>query len=227
MPHFLPLRAQCGAEGAEEPALFEWSWRCSRGSWGLDGPAGRLGPPFAPQGRGGARGSPFIGEIVPLRSTTEEARDQRPADPTLQQLERLSPFLSPDGTLTPGNTSTVRDGAAMVVVVSQPVWEGLGRPRAPRLVASAAPGVPPAVGRARRSRPCASSSAGSTGFRPKDIGTIELSRSSAARAIAFAADLGAEEDVLNPAGGAVVRSHPVGGSGRGSRGASVLDHGAG
>ncbi len=46
------------------------------------------------------------------------------------------------------------------------------------------------------------------GFNPKDIGAFELSESSAAQAIAFAAELGVEDDRLNADGGAVVRGHP-------------------
>lgn len=51
------------------------------------------------------------------------------------------------------------------------------------------------------------------GFNPKDIGAFELSENSAAQALAFASELGLDEDRLNTDGGAVVRGHPFGAAG--------------
>ena len=157
------------------------------------GAAGCLGDPFAPQGRSGARGPPPRRRDRTLRANAEEARDQGAGEPDAQDLARLSPFLPPDGTLTPGNTSAVRDGAAMVVVVSQQVWEELGAAAALRLVASAAQGVAPGDEAGAPIEAMRKLYGRLTGFNPKDIGTIEMSRSSAAQAIAFAAELGVEE----------------------------------
>ena len=64
----------------------------------------------------------FVGEIVPLRANPEEARDQSAIEPDMADLERLTPFMRPGGTLTPGNTSAMHDGSAIVVVVSDKVW---------------------------------------------------------------------------------------------------------
>ena len=74
----------------------------------------------------------FVGEIVPLRANPEEARDQSAIEPDMADLERLTPFMRPGGTLTPGNTSAMHDGSAIVVVVSDKVWQELGRPKALR-----------------------------------------------------------------------------------------------
>ena len=69
----------------------------------------------------------FVGEILPLRAEREEASDQSAVEPDMADLERLTPFVPPDGTLTPGNTRAMHDGAAMVLVVSQKVWSDLGK----------------------------------------------------------------------------------------------------
>lgn len=155
----------------------------------------------------------FVGEIVPLRSNAEEARDQSAVEPALEDLERMSPFQPPDGTLTPGNTSSLHDGAAFVVVVSQRVWEELGKPPALRLVASAVQGVtadnegiaPIEAMKKLYSR--------LNGFNRDDIGLVEMSESSAAQVIAMAEALGIDPDNINPEGGAVVRGHPLGAAG--------------
>lgn len=155
----------------------------------------------------------FVGEIVPIRANPEETRDQSAVGPSLEDLERISPYTPPKGTLTPGNTSALHDGAAIVVVVSEAVWIELGRPRALRLVTSAAQGVSPgheadapilAMQRLYKRL---------NGFDRSAIGVVEMSENSSAQAIAVMDALDLEEGALNPEGGAVVRGHPLGASG--------------
>src|SRR5262245_6553471 len=156
----------------------------------------------------------FVGEIVPLRANPEEGRDQSAAaDPNVDDLERELPYFAPDGTLTPGNTSTLHDGAAIVVVVSERMWQSLGKPPALRLVASAALGV------AADAESCAPLSAIQklyarlNGFDRSSVGVFEMNEVSAAQAIALVDGLGLDERVVNPDGGAVTRGHPLGASG--------------
>ena len=46
------------------------------------------------------------------------------------------------------------------------------------------------------------------GYKPSDIGIIEMSESSAAQAIALIRSLEINEDLVNPDGGAIARGHP-------------------
>ena len=155
----------------------------------------------------------FVGEIVPLRGNAEEMRDQSSIDTSLEDIADVTPFLPPDGTLTPGNTSSMHDGAAFVAAVSDTAWEAMGSPPALRLVSSVALGVtageeaqaPMAAAQRLFSRPgCPSIS---------DIGAVELSESSAAQAIAFSRTLTLADGKLNADGGAVARGHPFGAAG--------------
>jgi acetyl-CoA C-acetyltransferase len=155
----------------------------------------------------------FVGEIVPIRSNPEEARDQSAIGPSLEDLERVSPYTPPKGTLTPGNTSTLHDGAAIVVVVSESVWLELGRPRALRLVTSAAQGVSPGAEADAPILAMQKLYKRLNGFDRSAIGVVEMSENSAAQAIALLDALDLEEGALNPGGGAVVRGHPLGASG--------------
>lgn len=156
----------------------------------------------------------FVGEIVPLRTNAEEAKDQSAAaGASPEDFASEPPWLPPEGRLTPANTSAMHDGAAIAIIVSPNVWEELGRPPAIRLVGSVSRGV------------AADNEAGAPmeamqklydrldGFNPKDIGLVELSETSAAQAIAFSSSLGLEEDLINPDGGAVVRGHPLAAAG--------------
>jgi acetyl-CoA C-acetyltransferase len=155
----------------------------------------------------------FIGEIVPLRANADEARDQSAVEPALEELERLSPYVPPDGTLTPGNTSALHDGAAFAVIVSERVWTELGKPRALRLVASAAQGVAPEEEAGAPIEVMKKLLGRMNGVAREDISLIEMSESSAAQAIALSERLELDIDRINPDGGALVRGHPFGAAG--------------
>jgi acetyl-CoA C-acetyltransferase len=150
----------------------------------------------------------FIGEIAPLRANPEEARDQSSVAPDFKDLAQLAPYMSPDGTLTPGNTSSLHDGAAMTVVVSKDVWTSLGKPRGLRLLAHAARGTSPDDEAAAPIAAMQKLIAKSERYKPTDVGFIEMSESSAAQAIALVRSLELDDDILNPDGGAIARGHP-------------------
>ncbi len=151
----------------------------------------------------------FIKEILPLRAVAEEARDQSAVEPELQELQE-APAFAPKGTLTAQNISAMHDGAAMVAIVAEPLWEKLGKPPGLQLVASASVGVAPmeagsaaivAMQRlAQRVKP----------LDPAGLELVELSEASAIEAIAFRNALGLTDEALNPDGGAIARGHPLG-----------------
>jgi acetyl-CoA C-acetyltransferase len=155
----------------------------------------------------------FVGEIVPIRANAEEARDQSAIEPDFKDLAQLAPYMPPDGTLTPGNTSSMHDGAAMAAIVSERQWTTLGKPRALRLVAHAVRGVAPDDEATAPLAAMKTLKERMNGFKPADIGVIELNESSAAQAIALMQSLDLDEDILNPDGGAVARGHPFGAAG--------------
>lgn len=154
----------------------------------------------------------FVGEIVPFRANAEEARDQSAVEPDLDDLEGMLPF-APDGTLTAGNTSSLHDGAAFAVVVSEKVWRAKGMPPALKLVSAAALGVAPG---ADGDAPIAAVDklyGRLNGFDRTAISVFEMSESSAAQEIALSEVLGIDPAQINPHGGAVARGHPLGAAG--------------
>ncbi len=212
LPHFMSLEPGA-AEGVEEPRSFEASealsrrLRISRGqqdAWALRSHL------KAETARATRR---FVGEIVPLRANPEEMKDQSANEPAPEDLERLSPFLPPDGSLTPGNTSAPHDGAAIVVAVSEEKWEEMGRPPALCLIASAAQGVAPSDEAGAPIAAMEKLYGRLNGFDRDAIALVELGETSAAQAIAFGSALGIDDDLLNPDGGATVRGHPLGAAG--------------
>lgn len=201
-------------EGSEDPSLFEASeMMCQRlhisryqqDEWAL---RSHLKASAAHEMRR------FVGEIVPLRGNAEEARDQSAAlDPSMDELAALPPFVPPEGTLTPGNTSAMHDGAAIVLVVSEAIWQQLGKPPALRFVAGVSQGVVHANEAGAPIEAMQKLYSRLKGFNTKDIGLVELNESSAAQAIAFSSALGIEEDLINPDGGAIVRGHAMAAAG--------------
>lgn len=213
LPHFIGVEPSLMDE-TEEPHLFEASEQLSQrlniareqqDAWALRSHL---------KAEAGREKRKFVGEIVPLRTNPEEAKDQSAAaGASPEDFSSEPPWLPPEGRLTPANTSAMHDGAAMAVVVSQKVWEELGRPPAIRLVASVSRGVAPDNEAGAPMEAMQKLYDRLEGFNPKDIGLIELSETSAAQAIAFSTSLGLEDDLINPEGGAVVRGHPLAAAG--------------
>ncbi len=89
----------------------------------------------------------FAGEIVPVPVKDGEfAVDEGPrADTSLEVLARLKPVNHADGLVTAGNSSSLNDGAAAVVVASERFVAEHGLTPRARLVAAANAGVHPSI----------------------------------------------------------------------------------
>src|SRR5262249_12928716 len=114
------------------------------------------------------------------------------------------------GTLTPGNTSSLHDGAAVAVVVSKDVWTSLGKPRGLRLLAHAARGMAPDNEAAAPIEAMQKLKARLDAYKQPNTGVVEMGETSAAQAMAFIREFDLDEDIVNPDGGAIARGHPFG-----------------
>src|SRR5918999_21334 len=90
-------------------------------------------------------------EIIPVevpgrrRESTTVSRDEHPRpETTMETLAQLPPVFADDGTVTPGNSSGITDGAAALVLMSESRARADGREPLARVVASASAGVDPA-----------------------------------------------------------------------------------
>lgn len=211
-PHFMRIEPSTSAAD-DAPQPFEASEALAR-QHGIDRTRqdAWAAQSFARAGRAN-QDRRFVGEIVALRANPEEARDQSSIELDSEDIGEETPFLPEDGTLTPANTSSMHDGAAMVVIVSQRMWSALGKPPALQLVTHAARGV---TARAEAAAPIEAMRAlygRLNGFNPKEIGVFEVSEASAAQAVALIDSLGLDPEAVNPAGGAISRGHPFGAAG--------------
>lgn len=152
----------------------------------------------------------FDAEIVPVGEMT---RDEGPrADTTAEKLAGLRPIHGPGGVITAGNSSSLNDGAAAVVLVSERYAAAKGlQPRA-RVVAGANAGVSPDI-MGIGPVPATGRVLERAGWASGVLDAVELNEAFAAQAIACMRDLGLDEEIVNAEGGAIALGHPLGCSG--------------
>ncbi|USX52888.1 thiolase family protein [Lentzea sp. HUAS12] len=152
----------------------------------------------------------FAAEIVAVGEVTED-EGPRP-DTSLEQLAGLRPIHGPGGVITAGNSSSLNDGAAAVIVVSERYAAAHGlRPRA-RLVAGANAGVAPEI-MGIGPVPATRKALERAGWSVDDLDAVELNEAFASQSLACVRDLGLDEEIVNAEGGAIALGHPLGCSG--------------
>ncbi|WP_207005699.1 beta-ketothiolase BktB [Trinickia mobilis] len=153
---------------------------------------------------------------VPVRSkngqvmfdTDEHVRGNMTAD----DLRKLKPAFAIDGTVTPGNASSLNDGAAAVVLASAAAASRDGHVPVARLVAYGHAGVEPAfmgIGPVRAVKTALARAE----LTLDDIDVIEANEAFAAQACAVAQELGFNSVKLNPNGSGISLGHPIGATG--------------
>jgi acetyl-CoA acyltransferase len=166
-------------------------------------------------------GKRFRAEIVPVtvkgRKGTEtvvEADEVPRRDTTLEKLARLRPAFKGDGSVTAGNSSSLNDGSAAVMVVSREYAEAHGLEPMARIKSMGVAGVPPRV-MGIGPVPATKKALDRAGITHDDVGLIELNEAFAAQSLACLYEWGmdAGEERLNPNGGAIALGHPLGASG--------------
>ena len=165
-------------------------------------------------------GKRFREEIVPVtvktrKSETVVEADEGPRrDTTLEKLGKLRPAFKGDGSVTAGNSSSLNDGAAAVLVVSREYAEARGLEPLARIRSMGVAGVPPRV-MGIGPVPATRKALDRSGVTLGDVGLIELNEAFAAQSLAVVHEWGmdAEDERLNPNGGAIALGHPLGASG--------------
>ena len=154
-------------------------------------------------------GVPVIQKGEQLNVTEDEGI--RPGT-TVETLARLRPAFGKDGTITAGTSSQISDGAAAVVVTSQPWAERAGLPV---LAEIGAHGNVAGPDNSLHSQPsnAIGQALDKAGLAVSDLDLIEINEAFAAVAIQSMRDLGVGTDVVNVNGGAIAIGHPIGASG--------------
>ncbi len=154
-----------------------------------------------------AAAADFGGEIVPVGGL---GRDQRiRPNMTEARLARLRPSFTENGTATAGNSCGISDGAAVLAVTTESRARDLP---ALRVLGSAVAGSDPALP-GLGPVPAIRKVLQRTGIALSDIGVVEITEAFASVVLAVSDELGIDENVLCPQGGAIAMGHPWGASG--------------
>ncbi|HNN90646.1 MAG TPA: acetyl-CoA C-acyltransferase [Pseudomonadota bacterium] len=168
----------------------------------------------------------FGGEIVPI--TTPAQGKERPAqtvtvdegpraDSSLEKLGKLGAAFRAGGSVTAGNSSTLNDGAAALLIGSPTAAARLGLRPLARIVGGAAAGVDPrymGIGPVPALRKLVSR----TGVSLSEVSRFELNEAFAAQALSVLRELpelseSHWQERVNVCGGAIALGHPLGCSG--------------
>jgi acetyl-CoA acyltransferase len=162
----------------------------------------------------------FRDEIVPVTvktrkgETSVEADEGPRRDTSLEKLGKLKPAFTGDGSVTPGNSSSLNDGAAAVLTVSKEYAEAHGLEPLAKVRGVAVAGVPPRV-MGIGPVPATKKALERSGITLDDVGLVEVNEAFAAQSLAVLYEWGMdpEEERVNPNGGAIALGHPLGASG--------------
>ncbi len=141
------------------------------------------------------------------------AADEGPrADTTLERLAGLPAVFKKGGTVTAGNSSTLNDGAAGLVLASEAAVAARGWEPMARIVAVASAGVDPQV-MGIGPVPATRTALERAGLGVADLDLIELNEAFAAQSLAVMRLLELPAERVNVNGGAIALGHPLGCSG--------------
>jgi acetyl-CoA acyltransferase len=131
---------------------------------------------------------------------------------TVEKLAGLKPAFKEDGVIHAGNSSQISDGAAAMLVMTAANAIALGLTPIARFRAGAVTGADPVL-MLTGPIPATEKVLHKAGVRLDEIGVFEVNEAFAPVPLAWMAETGADEDKLNPLGGAIALGHPLGASG--------------
>ena len=164
------------------------------------------------------RAGVFERELVPIQISGAAERvticqDETPRSGlTLEQLGRLPPAFTSDGSVTAATSSGISDGAAALAIASGDILQRLELEPMARVVATAVAGIDPSC-MGLGPIPATRKALQRAGLTISQIDLIELNEAFAAQAIACIRELELDPNRVNLYGGAIALGHPLGASG--------------
>lgn len=139
--------------------------------------------------------------------------DEHPRrDVTLEALAKLKPGFRENGTVTPGNSSGLNDGASAVILMSERKAKEAGHTALGRIVSYAWAGVEPDL-MGYGPVPAVKKALAKAGLTLADIDLIEVNEAFAAQYLAVEKLLELPREITNVNGSGVALGHPVGSTG--------------
>ena len=160
----------------------------------------------------------FADELVAVQAQAGKAMvvidaDEGPRnDSTIETLSRLRPAFRQGGTVTAGNSSTLNDGAACLLLASAAAVRRHGWQPLARFAGAASAGVDPrtmGIGPV----PAVARLLERLGWAQEELDLVELNEAFAAQALSVLQHWQVDPDRVNVNGGAIALGHPLGCSG--------------
>lgn len=161
----------------------------------------------------------FVGQVVPVEVPDENGDTRLVAldegvrrGGTMDTMRKLKPAFAEDGVITAGNSSQISDGSAALLITTTENARRMGWQPMARLHSFALSGVDP-ITMLTGPIPATHKALAKAGLGIGDIDAFEVNEAFASVSLAWLLETGADEDRLNPLGGAIALGHPLGGSG--------------
>jgi acetyl-CoA C-acetyltransferase len=159
----------------------------------------------------------FATEITPVTVKTRAGEtvvsiDEGPGKVKLDKIAQLKPAFKKDGTITAASSSSINDGAAALVMMTESTAKRLGITPLARLVGHATHAQEPEwfttapVGATQKLL-------AKTGWKVSDVDLWEVNEAFAVVPMALMQELKLAHDIVNVNGGACALGHPIGASG--------------
>ena len=164
-----------------------------------------------------SKGGAFVDEIAPVTVKTRAGEevvstDETPFTVKLEKIPTLRPAFNKDGTVTAATSSSISDGAAALVMMTESEAKRRGAKPLARILASASNAHEPEwfttapVGAIEKVLKKA-------GWKASDVDLFEVNEAFAVVAMAAIKDIGIDPAKINVNGGAVALGHPIGATG--------------
>ena len=179
----------------------------------------------------------FDGSVIPVTDINDQVvleRDEfiRPGT-TVETLGKLNPSFEVMGEMggfdavalqkyhwvekinhvhTPGNSSGIVDGAALVTIGNERTGDELGLRARGRILATALSGADPTI-MLTGPAPASKKALEKAGLTVDDLDLVEINEAFAAVVLRFVRDMGLDMDKVNVNGGAIAMGHPLGATG--------------
>jgi acetyl-CoA C-acetyltransferase len=160
----------------------------------------------------------FKEEILPIKIETRKgsyilSNDEGiKYDSSLEGLSNLKSVFKEKGTVTAGNSSTINDGAAAILVVSETALNNFKKKPLAEIVSYASVGCDPKI-MGIGPVPATKKALKIAGLKIEDIDLIELNEAFAAQSLAVIKELNLDIRKVNLCGSGISLGHPVGATG--------------
>ncbi|CDP89766.1 MULTISPECIES: thiolase family protein [Mycolicibacterium] len=131
---------------------------------------------------------------------------------TVESMAAIKPAFKEDGVIHAGNSSQISDGSAALLIMSADKAKDLGLKPLAKVHTAVLAGADPVI-MLTAPIPATQKALAKSGLSVDQIGVFEVNEAFAPVPMAWLKDIGADEERLNPNGGAIALGHPLGGSG--------------